>query len=260
LILTDDEMFAQIVERYMKSWQMGSRRAVSRADLLTTVQSSGAVSWVAIVDVDNVGAAELSDAIEIVRAILPTRVITIGGGGPLRKPVRQSHLYDAIFKASRPDPYPGNVDAQAAPRTASRVRKPASTAPTGREGEVLVAEDNAQLQELLKLQFDELGVPVTFVSDGLQVLEALRTGTYSMVFMDCHMPNMDGLSATRAIRSEEATTGCHVWITAMTANAFAEDRAECFGAGMDDYLAKPIRLAKLRAAIERVNEGRALSS
>src|ERR1017187_4074102 len=101
---------------------------------------------------------------------------------------------------------------------------------------VLVAEDSVQLQKLLELQFDELGVSVTFVSDGQQAIDALLTGTFSMAFMDCHMPTLDGLSATRLIRAHEAETGRHVHISAMTANAFAEDRNECIAAGMDDYL------------------------
>ena len=62
---------------------------------------------------------------------------------------------------------------------------------------------------------------------------------------------MDGLTATRAIREAERQTGAHVPIAAMTANAFAEDREACIAAGMDDYLAKPVRLAELRAMIER---------
>jgi CheY-like chemotaxis protein len=116
---------------------------------------------------------------------------------------------------------------------------------------VLVAEDNVRLQRLLKLQFDELGVPVTFVSDGYQAIEALRNEDFALVFMDCQMPHMDGLAATRAIREAERESGGHVPIVAMTANAFAEDREACIAAGMDDYLAKPVKLADLRAMIER---------
>jgi PAS domain S-box-containing protein len=116
---------------------------------------------------------------------------------------------------------------------------------------VLVAEDNQQLAELLKLQFDELGVPVAFVTDGRQALEAVASATFAMVFMDCQMPNLDGLDATRLIRAEERTRGGHIPIAAMTANAFAEDRAACMHAGMDDYLAKPVKLAELRALIAR---------
>ncbi len=118
-------------------------------------------------------------------------------------------------------------------------------------GRILVAEDNTRLLRLLKLQFDELGVPVTFVSDGLEAIEALQREHYSLVFMDCQMPNLDGIAATKAIREEERRTGGHVPIAAMTANAFAEDRDACIAAGMDDYLAKPVRLADLRTMIER---------
>jgi PAS domain S-box-containing protein len=116
---------------------------------------------------------------------------------------------------------------------------------------VLVAEDDQRLQRLLKLQFDDLQIPVTFVSDGLQVIEALGRDQYSLVFMDCQMPTMDGLTATKAIRERERRCGGHVPIAAMTANAFTEDRDNCLAAGMDDYLAKPVKLDNLRAMIAR---------
>jgi PAS domain S-box-containing protein len=251
LILTGDDMFAQIAKRYLTAWRMDSCRVGSRSDLLTTLQSQSGATWVAIVDVDDVGAPEVADEIEVVRAIMPARVISVGGSGPMRKPVRASYLYDAIVKASKTDRYVSDAEVATAQRAAANVEKPPRIRPVRRGVSVLVAEDNVQLQKLLKMQFDELGVSVTFVSDGAEVIDALLTGTYSMVFMDCHMPNLDGLSATRAIRAKEAKTGRHVHISAMTANAFAEDRSECIAAGMDDYLAKPIRLANLRAAIER---------
>jgi CheY-like chemotaxis protein len=118
-------------------------------------------------------------------------------------------------------------------------------------GSVLVAEDDARLQRLLQLQFEELGVPVTFVADGKAAIEAVQSHDFAMVLMDCQMPELDGLAATKAIRHAERSTSKHIAIAAMTANAFAEDRAACIAAGMDDYLAKPVRLADLRAIIER---------
>lgn len=69
------------------------------------------------------------------------------------------------------------------------------------------------------------------------------------------MPNLDGLEATKLIRHDERRTGKHVPITAMTANAFAEDRAACLAAGMDDYLSKPVKLADLRTMIRRWTDG-----
>ncbi|MGP6156820.1 MAG: response regulator, partial [Vulcanimicrobiaceae bacterium] len=79
----------------------------------------------------------------------------------------------------------------------------------------------------------------------------LRRERFSLVFMDCQLPELDGLLATRLIRDEEKHRGGHVPIVAMTANAFPEDREACIQAGMDDYLAKPVRRAQLRDAIER---------
>jgi CheY-like chemotaxis protein len=118
-------------------------------------------------------------------------------------------------------------------------------------GPVLVAEDNALIQEILVRQFELLGLRVTVVSDGLQAVEAARTEHFAMIFMDCQMPNMDGFEATKAIREGERSSGEHLPIVAMTASAFREDREACLAAGMDDYLAKPVRLRELRRMIKR---------
>jgi signal transduction histidine kinase/ActR/RegA family two-component response regulator len=241
LILSGDELFAQIVERYMTSWSMQSRRVFSRSDVIRAVQSIDAPTWVVVADLDDIGLPDAGITVDALRAIAPDRVIAIGQGGPLRKPIRASSLFDAINDV-------GNIKRIGLPRHGPSTEPHSALFTNGR---VLVAEDNARLLRLLKLQFDELGVPVTFVSDGLEAIEALRREQYSLVFMDCQMPNLDGLSAAKAIREEERVTGAHVPIAAMTANAFAEDRDACLAAGMDDYLPKPVRLGDLRAMIER---------
>lgn len=232
LIVSRDDTFAEIVARYMTSWSMASRRLTDRAEVERALHVPAPPGWVTIVDLDDeAGAANC----------LPLRAIGVGDDAGLHKPLRQSQLFDAIVKA---------VDATLPERPAAAPALPVPPPPRV-GGAVLVAEDNAHLQRLLKLQFDELGVAVRFVSDGLQAVEAVRDGVFAMVFMDCQMPNLDGLAATRAIREDERRGGRHVPITAMTANAFAEDRAACMDAGMDDYLAKPVKLADLRAKIER---------
>jgi CheY-like chemotaxis protein len=92
---------------------------------------------------------------------------------------------------------------------------------------------------------------VVFVSDGRQAVDAVLREFYALVFMDCQMPIMDGLAATRAIREGKRTRGGHIPITAMTANAFCEDRDACIAASMDHYLAKPVKSADLRTTLER---------
>ena len=241
LIVSSDEVLAQIVARYMDAWGLPSHHARTRDEMHAALESGDASIWLAIVDGEDRNLPDLREVMDALHAMEPARVIVIGGGS-LRKPVRQSYLFDAIVRAM-------DIDETAAPATnregADRGMLPSMDTP------VLVAEDNTRLQSLLKLQFDELDIPVTFVPDGRAAVEAVRNGNFAMVFMDCQMPEMDGLAATRAIRLAERESGKHIPITAMTANAFAEDKAACLAAGMDDYLSKPVRLNNLRAAIER---------
>jgi CheY-like chemotaxis protein len=93
------------------------------------------------------------------------------------------------------------------------------------------------------------------VNDGREAVDAVAKGGYALVLMDCQMPEVDGFEATREIRRAEAASGAHVPIIAMTANALDGDREACLAAGMDAYLAKPVQLAALRAAIERFANG-----
>lgn len=237
LIVSRDDVFAQIIQRYVESWHMASRRAASHVELITMLQSRADGDWIVIVDLDDTGDPEMVLAVDVLRATAPERVVAVGGGGP----VRQSFLFDAIVKGlgvGKPPVRPGTPE-PAAPQ------KAAIGAP------VLVAENSSRLQRLLQLQFDDLGVAAHFVSDGREAIDAVRNRRYSMVFIDCQMPNVDGLSAIRTIRAEEAGTARHLPVVAMTANAFAEDRDACIAAGMDDYLAKPLKLADLRAMVDR---------
>jgi signal transduction histidine kinase/CheY-like chemotaxis protein len=117
---------------------------------------------------------------------------------------------------------------------------------------VLVAEDNKVNQAVAKQMLEKLGCRVDVVANGLEAVEAVRLAPYHMVFMDVQMPEMDGLAATAAIRALHLPDRRDVWIIALTANAFAEDAQRCLAAGMNDFLAKPIRPDDLRACLERV--------
>jgi CheY-like chemotaxis protein len=115
---------------------------------------------------------------------------------------------------------------------------------------ILLAEDNAVNQKVALRLLDRLGYRADVASNGLEALAALERKSYDVVLMDVQMPELDGLDASRRI--------CERWpaevrprIIAMTANAMPEDREACFAAGMDDYVAKPIRPNELSDALSR---------
>ncbi|HEX6606074.1 MAG TPA: ATP-binding protein, partial [Chloroflexia bacterium] len=122
--------------------------------------------------------------------------------------------------------------------------------PARPRGRVLVAEDNPVNQLLAVEMLKRLGCRADVVGNGKEAVEALRQLPYDAVFMDCHMPEMDGLEASRRIRTEEAGAR-HIPIIAFTASALKGERERCLEAGMDDYLSKPLRLVDLAAAVER---------
>ena len=115
---------------------------------------------------------------------------------------------------------------------------------------ILLAEDNAMNQKVALRLLERLGYRADVASNGLEALAALERQPYDVVLMDVQMPELDGLDASRRI--------CERWppesrphIIAMTANALPEDREACFAAGMNDYVAKPIRADELAAALKR---------
>jgi two-component system, sensor histidine kinase and response regulator len=159
------------------------------------------------------------------------------------KPVRQSLLFNSIVqaltrppsvKASNPDLLPLR----------------ATTPITPRKEHILLAEDNLVNQQVALGHLGELGYDADVVNNGIEVLNALEQKQYDVILMDCQMPDLDGYEATREIRRREGK-GDRTWIIAMTANAMIGDREKCLGAGMDDYLSKPLRRPELRAALKR---------
>lgn len=114
---------------------------------------------------------------------------------------------------------------------------------------VLVADDHPLNQEVVKFFLEEIGVPCHIVSNGREAVEAVRKHSYSLVLMDCQMPQMDGFEATATIRGAEDGRGSRLPIIAMTAHAMSGDREKCLQAGMDDYLAKPFEAEELQRII-----------
>ncbi|NUQ01982.1 MAG: response regulator, partial [Armatimonadetes bacterium] len=158
----------------------------------------------------------------------------------MTKPVKASQLYNSLLQ----------VIARGAHVIETVEQKSAFDANLASECplRILLAEDNSINQKLVLIMLGRLGYRADVAGNGQEALEALSRQTYDLVLMDVQMPEMDGLEATRRIH-EHWPAGARPRIVAMTANAMAEDRAACLAAGMDDYLAKPLRVEELTAAL-----------
>ncbi len=114
---------------------------------------------------------------------------------------------------------------------------------------ILVAEDNAVNQKVLRLLLERLDYRVHIVSNGKEAVQAAADSPYDIILMDCQMPEMDGYQATAAIRDMERDSR-HAIIIALTANVMDGEREKCLESGMDDYLAKPIRAGDLASKLQ----------
>ena len=220
---------------------------VTAADVDAARRALGAAAFdVAIVDLDLpgldgelrrvVGAAR--EGARVVVLSVPGALVADAGGAVaarLSKPLRERRVLDAVAAATSPD-CPEEV-AAAPPAQSSGLR-------------VLVVDDNLVNRRVSELMLTQAGHRVTTAENGLAAVAAVRESTFDLVLMDCHMPEMDGFDATRAIRAGEAP-GRRLPIAAMTASAMASDVERCYAAGMDDVLPKPLRPRDVEAVVAR---------
>lgn len=120
---------------------------------------------------------------------------------------------------------------------------------------VLVVEDNPVLQHVAVMQLTNLGVSSRVAHTGPEALEAIQAGTFDMVLMDVHLPQMSGYDVTTRVRQLEQGTGRRTPIIAMTAGAMEQDKQRCLAAGMDDYMSKPVNVEALRRMVEKWTGG-----
>ncbi|HEX4616024.1 MAG TPA: response regulator [Stellaceae bacterium] len=192
---------------------------------------------------------ELAHAIETASEQFEPRIILLtsfdqvpgqveGALRRLTKPIRQSALWECIA-----------VSAEPVPAITSVPKTPAADQPGKCRGPVLVVEDNPVNLEVAVAILESMDCVVETAINGRHALDRHATGEYSLIFMDCQMPEMDGFEATAEIRRREAVSGSHTPIIALTASVVEDGRRRCLAVGMDDYLAKPFTLEQMRAML-----------
>jgi PAS domain S-box-containing protein len=267
LIVDDNKIGRRIMREQIRLWGAHGETAGNgprAVELLRTAASRGEPYDMAILDMQMLG----MDGLELARRIKAdpdtrsTRLVlltSIGQRGDakaareagiaayLTKPVRQGALYDALATVvGTPEDAAASQGAPLITRHSIRERADGSLA------RVLVAEDNEINQEVAVQLLDRLGYSADVAADGAQALEALSQKSYAAVLMDCRMPNVDGYEATAMIRKRETQKGARrIPIIAMTANAVQGDREKALEAGMDDYIAKPVRAEELESILRR---------
>jgi PAS domain S-box-containing protein len=257
LVVDDNDTNRRILVAQLARWDVDVRATGSPAEALGWVQAGVpfdlVLSDLRMPDIDGL---ELASRIHGSGPTPPPVVILSSVGerlpadapvaGSLTKPVKPSPLHDALVNvlAGR-----GATSIARAPERATIDPGLAARHPL----RILLAEDNAVNQKLALRLLERMGYSADVAGDGRQAIDALATKSYDVVLMDVQMPELDGLEASRQIRSRWPDRA--IRIIAMTANAMAEDRDACLAAGMDDYVSKPIRVEALVAALEKVPSG-----
>ena len=159
----------------------------------------------------------------------------------LVKPIRQSELLEAILASQGKSP--------AAPSSVTVITRH-TLREDRRKLQILLVEDNPVNQRVAARLLEKRGHMVTVASNGSEALPFLKQSRFDLCLMDVQMPVMDGFEATVAIRKDEASSGMHLPIIAMTAHAMQGDRERCLAAGMDAYISKPIQGDELIEMVE----------
>jgi two-component system, sensor histidine kinase and response regulator len=265
LVVDDNATNRAILTEILDSWQMSAAAAASAHSALAMLQDAAergqpfqlVLTDAAMPEVDGFSFAE--QIASVYRAGAPKVILLTSAGAPvlrgrraklfaatLIKPVKQSDLLDTIVTAF----------ATPASSRRSRAKEPRRRPRNGKTGlRVLVAEDNATNQKLVSALLEQQGHAVTLVGNGALALERAAQEPFDVILMDVQMPEMSGIEATAAIRKQEEGTGRHLPIVALTARAMTGDREQCLAAGMDAYVAKPVKAAELFSAIDAVIAG-----
>jgi signal transduction histidine kinase/DNA-binding response OmpR family regulator len=260
LIVDDNATNRQILTLQTQAWGMSSRAAASGAE---------ALSWLTQPDLFDLAILDMQmpqmDGLTLATAIrrqpgylrLPLVMLTsmvnlerdahattiASFKALLHKPVKQAQLHDVLVRILGGQP----TRTQSPQSAASPIEVPLAQQLPLR---ILLAEDNVVNQKVVLHLLQRIGYRADVACNGREVLESLHRQTYDVILMDVQMPEMDGISTTRQI-CQDWQPANRPYIIAMTAGAMTGDREECFIAGMDDYLSKPIRLENLVQALKK---------
>ncbi|HEY9753827.1 MAG TPA: AAA family ATPase [Oculatellaceae cyanobacterium] len=176
-----------------------------------------------------------------------TRLPDYGFVSYIAKPFKRARLFECLVQVLAPHACLNNNAAVMSSLSAGPQSSPYE------QMLVLVAEDHPTNRKLASLQLQELRCPAEFANNGREALDAVQRGdkNYSLILMDCQMPELDGFQATKAIREFEAPLNRHTIIVAMTAQSTSEDRDLCLSVGMDDFMTKPVTTKKLQSMLQK---------
>jgi signal transduction histidine kinase/CheY-like chemotaxis protein len=263
LIVDDNATNRQILQRQLARWGVISDCAAGGAQALAALRerAAGFRYDIALLDFEMPGmdGIMLAQLIKTDPAIAATRLIMMSSRGGrfdlpqqsqsvdawLTKPLKQAQLLNSLSAA-----YDAQIEPVAPPPPAAFSRDDSHLRELRRQVRLLLAEDNPIGQKVAVRQLQNLGYTVDVAENGKLALEAFARTPYSIVLMDCQMPELDGYEATMELRRREDGRR-HTIVIAMTANALKGDREKCIAAGMDDYITKPVKLEEIGAVLDR---------
>ena len=270
LIVDDNDVNRRMLHEQISSWKMrnGSfARAVQALQALREARAAGDPYQVVLLDyqMPEMDGAALAAAIKADPLLSDTVLImltSIGQSSEVRhlqgdsidaclvKPVRQSQLQNTLATAWSKKLQGGFATRTKALQEIAALKSQLAGIFAGVPARVLVAEDNAVNQKVAVRMLERLGLRPDVAGNGREAVELCAMLPYALIFMDCEMPEMDGYAATAEIRKRQGSDG-RVAIIAMTADAMEGSRERCIAAGMDDYIAKPVRLGEMIEALKK---------
>ena len=257
LVVDDNRTNRLILQRQTESWGMVVDSAESAQQALKLLDDGNKYD-IALLDIFMPEMDGIALSKELTRRLpqLPQIIVSSAGRNEagandidivayLNKPIKPTQLHNTML----------NIFANGAPKMVTRRQAPEIDREMGTHFplRILIAEDNPTNQRVAIRLLERLGYRAEVVGNGLEALDALHRQTYDVVLMDIQMPELDGVGATHRILKEFPTNRPH--IVAMTANALKGDRERYLAEGMDDYVAKPIRVETLMEALKRIVPG-----